>query len=402
MSKKDFKRGVEAAIGANTAFMHKQAEATAELGKRIVQKIDEQGKVIDVILDTLNEQEKKELYDLQSEYDIADLGENEKEVLASFLLTLISKYGQDNDNQKDYYFAVKKHLGVTNVSPDFELSLVENVDSRSELKAMLQTVCEFLFLKTGDTSFLDEFEDEIGYFGLSRKVIREIVEPIERIYDVLGLRGIVEHYIPAEAEAEPSQTNETSKYIVLDWETDREYCLQNGVELDYWKKPKLVSTRNCIVRNFPSINIESSSVIDCIFENCDDITIQESFVTNCEFKNIGYYRIDNTKISQSVFDTACYDEEDEALFCLEDVEMDNSTIKNMRLTNNAYLFVAFGYCRIRNSEFVDIFTDRADMELYEYECSDGKGLFKITYQGTLIEKDSCKGLDMINVIRNNI
>ena len=43
MSKKDFKRGVEAAIGANTAFMHKQAEATAELGKRIVQKIDEQG-----------------------------------------------------------------------------------------------------------------------------------------------------------------------------------------------------------------------------------------------------------------------------------------------------------------------------------------------------------------------
>lgn len=202
MSEKDFMRGVETAAKASEAFMRKQAAASEELGKRIVQKIDEQGKIIDVILDTLNAQEKKELYDLQSAYDIADLGENEKEVLASFLLTLISKYSQDNDNQKDYYFAVKKHLGVTDVSPDFDLSLVENVDSRSELKAMLQTVCEFLFLKTGDTSFLDEFEDEIGYFGLSRKVIREIVEPIERIYDVLGLRGIVEHYIPAEPEVE--------------------------------------------------------------------------------------------------------------------------------------------------------------------------------------------------------
>ena len=81
MSKKDFNRGVDAAIKANTAFMHKQAEATAELGRRIIQKIDDQGKIIDVILDRLNDQEKKELYDLQSEYDIADLGQNEKEVL---------------------------------------------------------------------------------------------------------------------------------------------------------------------------------------------------------------------------------------------------------------------------------------------------------------------------------
>lgn len=81
MSKKDFKQGVEAAVSANTAFMHKQAETTAELGKRIVQKIDAQGRIIDVIIDTLNDQKKKVLCDLQSEYDIADLGKNEKEVL---------------------------------------------------------------------------------------------------------------------------------------------------------------------------------------------------------------------------------------------------------------------------------------------------------------------------------
>lgn len=202
MGKKDFMRGVEAAISTNEAFMRKQAAATEELGKRIIQKIDEQGEIIDVILDTLNAQEKKELYDLQSAYDIADLGENEKEVLASFLLTLITKHGQNTDNQKDYYFAVKKHLGVTDVSPDFNLSLVENVDSRSELKAMFQTVCEFLFLKTGDTSFMDEFDDELNYFDLSRKNIREIIDSIQTIYDHLGLRGIVEHYIPAEPEDE--------------------------------------------------------------------------------------------------------------------------------------------------------------------------------------------------------
>ena len=200
MNKKDFKRGVEAAIKTNEAFMRKQAATTEELGKRIVQKIDEQGKIIDVILDTLNDQEKKELYELQSEYDIADLGQNEKEVLASYLLTLIAKYNQNTEEQKDYYFAVKKHLEVTDVSDDLNLALVENVDSRAELKVMFQTVCEFLFLKTGDISFLDEFENEIEYFGLTSKAIREITTPIEKIYNMLGLRGIVEHYIPAEPE----------------------------------------------------------------------------------------------------------------------------------------------------------------------------------------------------------
>ena len=81
MSKKDFKRGVEAAAKANEAFMRKQAVAVEELGKRIVQKIDEQGKIIDVVLDKLNAQEKKELYNLQSAYDIAELGKNEKDNL---------------------------------------------------------------------------------------------------------------------------------------------------------------------------------------------------------------------------------------------------------------------------------------------------------------------------------
>lgn len=200
MSKKDFIRGAEATAKANKDFMKKQTLATAELGKRIIQKIDEQGKIIDVILDSLNMQEKKELYNLDTGVDIADIGENEKEVLASYLLTLISQYEQNTDQQKEYYFAVKKHLQVTNVSDELNLSLVENIDSRSELKAIFQTICEFLFLKSGDASFLDLFEEQIECFGLPSKTIIKIIETIENVYEALGIRGIVEHYIPAEAE----------------------------------------------------------------------------------------------------------------------------------------------------------------------------------------------------------
>lgn len=301
MSSKDFKRGVSAAIKANTNFMHKQAEATAELGKRIVQKIDEQGKIIDVILDTLNDQEKKELYELQSEYDIADLGQNEKEVLASYMLTLIAKYDQNTDEQKDFYFAVKKHLEVTDVSDDLNLALVENVDSRSELKAMFKTICEFLFLKTGNTTFLDTFENEIEYFGLTAKAIQEIVSPIEKVYNILGLRGIVEHYIPVE-QTEIEQVKESEDFLVLDWKKDREFCLQNGIEIVksvIGKTEEIVikdSMKNTEFKNFPSLRSsyhDSISFENCKFINCKDVHIVVAIIQNCTFEKCEQVSIDD-------------------------------------------------------------------------------------------------------------
>lgn len=256
MSKKDFMRGVEANAKANEAFMRKQAAATEELGKRVIQKIDEQGEIIDVVLDTLNSIEKRELYNLQSEYDIADLGENEKEVLASYLLTLIAKYDQNTEVQKEYYFSVKKHLGVTDVSSAMDLSLVENVDSRVELKAMFQTVCEFLFLKNGDSSFLDEFEDELDCFGLTRKAVREIIESIENIYDVLGLRGIVEHYIPATTKEEQETEETTGVAGDLTQETViRSFTVHQGETKRYVSKELAIGT---------TITVEG----ELIFENC--------------------------------------------------------------------------------------------------------------------------------------
>lgn len=390
MSKKDFIRGVEAAAKANEAFMRKQAAATEEIGKRIVQKIDGQGKIIDIILDTLNEQEKKELYALQSQYDIAELGENEKEVLASYLLTLISKYEQNTDAQKDYYFAVKKHLGVTDVSDSLNLSAVENVDSRTELKAMFQTVCEFLFLKTGDTSFLDEFEDELDSFGLTNKVVREIIVSIVTIYDTLGLRGIVEHYIPAEPEVEEEKKDTR---IILDWKEDKEFCLQNGIEINSRDNIKLVLQRDCIIRNFKKIEVDDAQLENCSFENCDSITINDGFITKCTFSNIGCFWLNDVKILQSTFQNLEYCDEDEALFYLSDTKISESVFENISLQDNAYLFDADGSCNIEKSRFENIESDRADRKLYTYVMVDGKGIFKQTFPCTLIEKDTCEGLD---------
>lgn len=400
MSKKDFMRGVETSIKANEAFMRKQAEATAELGKRVVQKIDEQGKIIDVILDTLNAQEKKDLYDLQSAYDIADLGENEKEVLASFLLTLISKYGQDTDAQKDYYFAVKKHLSVTDVSPEFDLSLVENVDSRSELKAMFQTVCEFLFLKTGNTSFLNDFEEEIGYFDLSRKVIREIVEPIEKIYNVLGLRGIVEHYIPAETEV--SENDNGTQLLVLDWKNGKEEALKNGIKIidSFSRQIHILMTQNqCLIRNFPELTVEDARLTNCTFENCGQITLEEGTVNNCVFKNVGLIFANDVKIYDSRFEEmAC---KNDCIISMEDTKITGCTFSNIKLLNDSYIGDGVGDVWVEKCVFENIYTERFDKELFRNEETVGT-VFKKKKAYCIIDEESCIGLDTINVMKYKI
>lgn len=194
MSEKDFRQGVEAGATAIEDFMLRQASATEAVGRRIIKKFDEQGQIIDVILDELNDQEKKRLYNIRSGFNIAKLGQNEKEALVSCLLTLRSKNGQGGEQQITYYRNVKKYLSVVEATDDFDYSCIQNVDSRSAAKAMYRVVCEFLFLKRGNTEFLHEFETLLGYFGQSQQNVKDVISEIEYVYDHFGIEEIENHF----------------------------------------------------------------------------------------------------------------------------------------------------------------------------------------------------------------
>lgn len=208
MSKKDYYKGIETATKANESFMRKQAKATEELGKRVINRIDEQGEVIDVILDDLSKDEMAKLYGIQKSDDISTLDENEKYLLVSYLLTLISSYGQDTDIQKKYYFAVKRFLGVAEPSKDLDLTYIENVDSKTDSKMMFRTVCEFLFLKNANFDFLEIYDDELSYFGQNRRIVNEITSSINDVYRLLGIDGFLEHYCFSGFEEENEKEEE--------------------------------------------------------------------------------------------------------------------------------------------------------------------------------------------------
>ena len=204
MSVNDFNRGVETQARAHYAFMRKQGEATAELGKRIIKKIDQLGNVVDVLINELSQQEMETVFGICNSLDIGVLDSSDQIKLLSYLKAMTTRCGQTTQQQLDYFFAVKRYLNIGNVSDTIDFNAVSELDlSRSELKAFLECVCEFLFLKTGTKDFLKTFTEEIDCFGFNDKIVNEIVSTIEKTYEFFGIQGIIEHY-----SLEPINRNE--------------------------------------------------------------------------------------------------------------------------------------------------------------------------------------------------
>lgn len=194
MSKKDFMRGVETASKANEAFMRKQAAATEALGKRIVQKIDAQGEIIDVVLDELSAQEKKRIYDLNTVVDISDLDETEKEYLCSIVYAVAKLDADLTDEQKAYLRTLKSYLKIVNIQANISLASIENIENIKTQKAIIQTIMEYLFLKYENHDYMDDYEELFDCFSVNRRGIREIQNEIDEMYELIGVEGIAEHY----------------------------------------------------------------------------------------------------------------------------------------------------------------------------------------------------------------
>lgn len=195
MSVNDFNRGTESQARAHYAFMRKQGEATAELGKRIIKKIDQFGNIVDVLIDELNQREMDRVFGICSSLDIGVLDSSDQIKLLSYLKAMTTRRGQTAQQQLEYFFAVKRYLNIGNVADTIDFNAISELDlSRSELKAFLECVCEFLFLKTGTKDFLNTFKEELDCFGFNDKIVSDIVSTIEKTYNFFGVQGVIEHY----------------------------------------------------------------------------------------------------------------------------------------------------------------------------------------------------------------
>lgn len=243
MSKKDFMRGVEAAVNAQKGFNEKQAAATEEIAKRVVKKIDNLGNIVDVVIDQLNVQEKERLYSLTEQFDPKSLDESERELLVSLIYTLSMQHEQNTSQQTEYYYNLKKYLGVANPSGDVDLACVENIENVSESKGIYAVVCEFLFLKHGNHSYREGFEDFLDNFYVKPKDIKQVEEQINTHYEIMGAEDIVRHFDMgydtfAEIADETEQSVETADGTGVSYK-DLSEIKYNGDRLSAMNLPEL-------------------------------------------------------------------------------------------------------------------------------------------------------------------
>lgn len=202
--------------------------------------------VVDIIIDDLSAKEKKELYDLNTVVDISELEETEKEFLVAVLFTLSNMTDYVSAHQQAYLRSVKAYLGIKNIQTEVDLSYIENIDSKRQTRAILQTVMEFLFLENCTHDYMDEYEDVLDYFDVKSSEIRKIEKNIDRIYTATGSVGLAKKY-----------------EIVSDLPQSIEYSLNTG------KLLKTASSEKSLIYKY--ISLRTFSEIDDMFYGEDGI-----------------------------------------------------------------------------------------------------------------------------------
>lgn len=215
MSNKSFEAGMIAGAKPFEEKFQKQANAFDKTADRLDGKLDDIKGVTDTLVDDGLARERKEVFGLNTLFDINSMEDTEKILVVSLLYSLAQRF-EANDYQKHYIRSVQKYLGLKNVQPADTLTGVEGVKNFDDQKAILQVVMEYLFLECFSFDFLDEenYEEIFDSFNINRKGFREVETAIENIYQAVGAEGLAEKYGATDndiADDEPVEESTISK-----------------------------------------------------------------------------------------------------------------------------------------------------------------------------------------------
>ena len=269
MSNKDFIQGMVAGAKPFGDKLDQLANVSESAVSDIQEGLDGVTEVVNVVLDDLSAQEKKRIYDLDQTTDISSLEDDEKEFLVAVLAELANTIPDVSDDQKRYLRCI---CGVTNISsPQTSLNLVciENIENMKTQKILLRHVMEFMFIGDQSYAFLDTYEDVIFcYFSVNARGVSEIRSTIDRIFNALGLEGIVSRYTFStdyqDADLIEDQLEEYSDYVeeyIPDPTTYEEIKLTDILHVD---------ADDTLVYKYKKVHISAIISVDGTlgFENC--------------------------------------------------------------------------------------------------------------------------------------
>ena len=217
--KKEYKRGMADAAEVASQKFDEVDKAIGNVSDNLKTGIDNLQGDVNSIHDMLESDAREKLFDLVDELDIReDLNEDTKWFMISMLYSL-GQMVQTSEAQKHYLRALTAYLKIEKSPQTIDVTKVINIDDREESRAIYTAVIEYLYLRSGELSFLsdNQYEDLFDSFNLNKRDKVAVVDRLNAKVATMGSDAIVLPYEAALVEKEENDKAETEKKASQSW-----------------------------------------------------------------------------------------------------------------------------------------------------------------------------------------
>ena len=191
---KKYKEGMKAGAAPFEKILEDQSKQTKESMDAINANVDSIHELVDVVFDDLVAQEKKRVYNLDTDYDILTLDQDEREFAIAMLYTLSQLMDETTEKQKQYLLNIQRYLNIRTPQIQIEVSSIENIENLKTQKMLYRIVTEYLFLAQENFEYVENFDYIFDYFSINKQSKNSIRGNIENIYKAVGADGLIEFY----------------------------------------------------------------------------------------------------------------------------------------------------------------------------------------------------------------
>lgn len=191
---KKYKEGMKAGAAPFEKILEDQSKQTKESMDAINANVDSIHEVVDVVFDDLVAQEKKRVYNLDTDYDILTLDQDEREFAIALLYTLSQLMDETTEKQRQYLLNIQRYLNIRTPQIQIEVSSIENIENLKTQKMLYRIVTEYLFLAQENFEYAENCKYIFDYFSINKQSKNSIRGNIENIYKAVGADGLIEFY----------------------------------------------------------------------------------------------------------------------------------------------------------------------------------------------------------------
>ena len=191
---KKYKEGMKAGAAPFEKILEDQSKQTKESMDAINANVDSIHELVDVVFDDLVAQEKKRVYNLDTDYDILTLDQDEREFAIALLYTLSQLMDETTEKQRQYLLNIQRYLNIRTPQIQIEVSSIENIENLKTQKMLYRIVTEYLFLAQENFEYVENFDYIFDYFSINKQSKNSIRGNIENIYKAVGADGLIEFY----------------------------------------------------------------------------------------------------------------------------------------------------------------------------------------------------------------